>query len=246
MVQVFDNPSLNFGQALMQGLRNSLPGGLAQLSQNMQEARQRKQASVEGRALAKMHGLGEDESEAFSRLSPETIRTMAPQLAKNLFSKKEENAIVQDSFNEMANILKKGNIGRGSGIKGFFGGETAKDAAYFNSLKASLIAAVRDRVNKGVLSNQKFQYIVNELLPQSTDLEDTIEGKLRGIAKELGLDASALGIEEGDQKEASQKPREKESSKEPIVRVKAPDGKIWRVPKNRVQAAIEAGGKVVK
>ena len=55
----------------------------------------------------------------------------------------------QLAFNEMANILKRGNLGRTSKVRGFFGGETAKDAAQFSSLGGAIEAMLVDLVSRG-------------------------------------------------------------------------------------------------
>jgi hypothetical protein len=44
-----------------------------------------------------------------------------------------------DTIGKMRSLGKKGNLGRGSSIKGFFGGEAAKDAAEYERYGKSLI-----------------------------------------------------------------------------------------------------------
>lgn len=101
--------------------------------------------------------------------------------------------IAQKSFNSMAKLLKKGNLGLGSETKGaVIGGETAKDTAQFSSASGGLEAMLVDMVSRGTLSNTRFKYITETLLPKPGDRDKTIEGKLTALAEMLGLDASEL------------------------------------------------------
>lgn len=116
---------------------------------------------------------------------------------KELKSGKSEEAeqvrqIGQQSFNGIAKLLNKGNVGMGSGAIGFFGGETAEDTGEFQSLTGGLEAMMVDMVSRGTLSNTRFQYITETLLPKPTDTQSQIKGKLKGLAQILGLDASEL------------------------------------------------------
>lgn len=126
-----------------------------------------------------------------------------PPSASDLKSQKENEEsekvreTAQKSFNGIAGLLKKNNVGRGSGVIGsLFGGETAKDTGEFNSLSGGLEAMLVDMVSRGTLSNSRFRYITETLLPKPTDRQKEIEGKLKGLAEILGLDASELVVNE--------------------------------------------------
>jgi len=108
----------------------------------------------------------------------------------------DENQEIRDigqrSFDEMVGILKKGDIGIGSGIAAMFGGDIAKQSGKFNSLTGGLESMLVDMVSRGTLSNTRFKYITDTLLPKSTDSLAEIEGKLEGLAEVLKLDSSSL------------------------------------------------------
>lgn len=106
--------------------------------------------------------------------------------------KEQTQKTAQDAFNKMTKLLKGGNLGRGSGIGSIFGGQQAKDVGEFTSLGGALEALLVDKVNRGTLSNTRFEYITKNLLPTPHDSDATIEGKLTGLAQILGLDSSEL------------------------------------------------------
>ncbi len=115
----------------------------------------------------------------------------------------------QEPFNKLVDLLEKGNVGRGSGAHpgALLGGETAEDIGEFESLTGALEGALVKEVNKGALSNTRFKYITDTLLPKSGDTQATIRGKLKGLAATLGLDASRL-----QKKEKSTKVKHKDES----------------------------------
>ncbi len=117
----------------------------------------------------------------------------------------------QKSFNGMAKILKDNRIGRGSSIKGYFGGQTAKDAGKFVSLSGGLEALLVDMVSRGTLSNTRFEYITQTLLPKPTDSINEIKGKMEGLAEILNLDPTELGIEPN---QSSNQTKQKQSLQE--------------------------------
>ncbi len=110
--------------------------------------------------------------------------------------KKEEQEQIrqtaQQSFNGIANILKKGKVGMGSKVLNFFGGKGAEDIGQFETLTGGLESMLVDMVNRGALSNSRFQYITETLLPKPTDTQSKIKGKLKGLAQLLKLDSSEL------------------------------------------------------
>lgn len=108
----------------------------------------------------------------------------------------QEARIAQKAFNRMGELLKKGNIGFGSGFYALAGGQTAEDVGEFSSLTGALEAILKDKVSKGVLSKDRFNYIIQTLLPKPDDRLATIKGKLKGLALDLELDPSILGDEE--------------------------------------------------
>lgn len=112
---------------------------------------------------------------------------------------RESHETAQKAFNKMSELVNGNKLGRGSGFKSFFGGETAKQSGKFQSLTGALEALLVDKVNRGTLSNTRFQYITETLLPKPTDSINEIKGKMEGLAEILNLDASALGLEKEEQ-----------------------------------------------
>lgn len=110
--------------------------------------------------------------------------------------KEEENERVhqtgQEAFDSMVSLLNKGNLGLGSDISSIFSNATREDIGEFTSLTGALEAVLVDMVSRGTLSNTRFNYIKNDLLPKSSDSDAKIKGKLKGLAKILKFDDSSL------------------------------------------------------
>lgn len=116
----------------------------------------------------------------------------------------------QRSFNSMAKLLRKGNLGLGSGaLSSALGGERSKDVAQFTSATGGLEALLVDMVSRGTLSNARFKYITETLLPKPGDRDKEIEGKMVALADLLGLDSSELTQKKS--KSSVGKKQEKES-----------------------------------
>lgn len=143
----------------------------------------------------------------------------------------ETKNTAQTAFNEMAGLLKGGYLGLGSNVKGtVFGGKYAEDPAQFKSLSGALESLLKEMVSKGTLSNARFNYIINELLPKPSDREAIIRGKMKGLAKILGLDASELESEKNIQT------ADNVQNKRPgFVKMKDPQGIERWIPENVAQ-----------
>jgi hypothetical protein len=248
------------GSGLSQGLSQS--SQIAQqlgLEKSKQSQKQRLVQQLLGGSAPGADGMANQEggSGQFT-VTPEKIlaATMVdPALGRNLaelyktqektkLAEKEKSEITgtaQRSFDAMAKLIKRGNIGLGSEYlaKSPIGFEkTAEDVGEFSSSLAGLEAILVDMVSRGTLSNSRFNFIKETLLPQPGDRLPAIKGKLKGLANELKLDPSSLGMK-------SEKNGSKQSS-EQFVSVKAPDGSIRKIPKDQVKSAMESGGQVVR
>jgi hypothetical protein len=179
---------------------------------------------------------------AASQIDPQMAATMSRLFQgqeKERMNKQKlaaENKVGQESFNRMSELLRKGNLGLGSELKGkAFGGETAEDVGEFSSLSGALESMLVDRVSRGTLSNARFKYITETLLPKPTDRQATIKGKMKALARELNLDPSVLlgksKLEKGDG--------------DGFVMMRDPSGVVRRIPKNKAIAAQRAGGKLI-
>jgi hypothetical protein len=181
---------------------------------------------------------------AIHQIDPSMAANMARlyqgQERERMASKKaqQESAIGQDSFDRMAELLKSKKLGVGSKLKGqVFGGETAEAVGEFESLTGALESMLVDRVSRGTLSNTRFKYITETLLPKPTDRQATIKGKMKALARELNLDPSVLT---GEKQEKSQMQK---ASKGHQLMV-SPDGQIGEVETKNVKEAISKGYKL--
>lgn len=133
------------------------------------------------------------------QIQKQRLKNQQPSPAQLKSSEKEKEeqgirSVAQDSFNGLVGLLNRGNIGRGAGLisKLPFAFDTQKDVGEFNALSGGLESMLVDMVSRGTLSNSRFQYITETLLPKPDDAYETINGKLKGLAKILNLDVSSL------------------------------------------------------
>lgn len=145
-------------------------------------------------AQSPLKNLTEEQVVAASILNPQLGSTLSnlykAQQKKGEEKRSEESG--QYALNRMSELLKKGNLGFGAKVKQKFGGETAEDVGEFESLSGALEALLVDKVSRGTLSNARFKYITETLLPKPNDREATIRGKLKALSKELGLETPEL------------------------------------------------------
>lgn len=147
--------------------------------------------------------LDENQKRAFvkSGLDPEKVVQISAALGKQQEAKKEkeekiaeEKQKLQDTFSRMVELARSPNIGIRTTPQQFLGGKAQEEQSEFTSLKAELVGALREMVNRGALTNQKFKYITEKLLPEHNDRQAKIRGKLKGIAQVLGVDPEEVGL----------------------------------------------------
>lgn len=193
------------------------------------EKRQAEQASV--KSLYLENDYPEEEAERLSKFDTPTI-AQAKVREKNLDKrankktdskiKEEENskAVTQKAFDDLAKLIPK--VGRSGVLQSKFG-YGSQPYAEFSSLTGALESLLVEKVNKGALSNTRFKYITETLLPKPSDTQSEIKGKLKGLATILELDPSVLlGKDESNEKKDSHKG---------MVQVKDPQGVLRWVPK---------------
>ncbi len=174
-----------------------------------------------------LQNLNEKNNQPKKTLSKSTQKKPTKQDLKNE-ELNESHKTAQKAFNSMGEIIKANNIGRYSGFKSFFGGDTARESGKFQSLTAALEGLLVDKVNRGALSDTRFKYITETLLPKPTDSINEIKGKMEGLAEILDLDASVLGIEKSNGSDESQ------GLSGQFVDVIGPDGQIYEIDQSEV------------
>jgi hypothetical protein len=113
------------------------------------------------------------------------------ELERESLDKVKENG--QKAWNNSVRLLKGKNLGRLSNAWGFFGGQTGRDIGEFQSTMGALESMLVHFINpSGSMSDTRFKYITENLLPKYDDSDAVIEGKLIGLAKILGFDDSEL------------------------------------------------------
>lgn len=249
-----------FMKGLESGFTQSFPQSISDMFKSHQKQKQLSQ--ILGTSSTKpdvfLEGSPPSASGVGMEITPEKILALHqvdPQLANTFASlykgqekqkqvgeqKAQEKELGQRSFDQMANLLNSGRLGLGSKAKGaLIGGKTAESVGEFESLSGALESMLVDRVSRGTLSNARFKYITEILLPKPNDRQATIRGKMKALARELDLDPGALL-----KKSSEEKAGDKNMAKD-FVLMRDPQGNIRQIPKNRALEAQKAGGKLVK
>lgn len=202
----------------------------SKLSQALQQAQQLWDSPISDEQ--KIIGLNQLLSNQNPEIAKNIINQIQQSQKQNLPTKQDieaqETAKVKDraqnAFNRMAEIVKGKRLGLGSELKSsLIGGKTAQDVGEFQSLSGALEAILVDMVSRGTLSNSRFNYITQTLLPKPGDREDVIKGKMKGLAEVLELDPASLG--------EKQTPKKTEA-KSGFVKLKDPQGIERWVPED--------------
>lgn len=180
-------------------------------------------------ALAAIPSFGSQLGAALGGGLQQGISGALSQMLRQKQESQMNKGVLQGSLDRLSELSSQ--IGYSALPISFHGEESAGNRAEFESQKASLIAALRDQVNKGVLTNRKFDYIVKDLLPSHGDRKVVKERKLKAIAEQLELQPPAL------ESQASSRPKDS-------VLMKDPSGTLRRVPKSEVRAAQKEGYKL--
>lgn len=218
------NPSFGsqLGQALGGGLSQGIGAALSQMFEQKKQqskinelmnalglgapsAKQSTQSAEIPQASAPAEGgignLTPEKVLAASLINPQLGTTLS-NLYKTQQKKGEETQSElrgQEALDRMSDLVKEGRLGIGAKIRskvpGEKGAKTAEQVGEFESLSGALEALLVDKVSRGTLSNARFKYITETLLPKPNDREATIKGKLKALSKELGL-KSPEGISE--------------------------------------------------
>lgn len=199
----------------------------AKLDAEKIEKQAKDQASI--KALYLENGSSEEEAERNSKVDslPTAIakfkeknkdRRADEKVNKEKAEEEKSKSLTQNAFNNMVKLIPK--VGRSGAIQSKVG-YGAGPYAEFTSLSGALESLLVEKVNKGALSNTRFKYITENLLPKPSDTQSEIKGKLKGLATILDLDPSLLG----EQTEPNKDPHEGK------VQVKDPQGILRWVPK---------------
>lgn len=191
------------GETIAGGLLSGLSQGLSQSLTGMLET---KRNAKTARALADHLKIPKDEKSAFieafksvpSDRQAETLNVLsqakerhekaeATKAKSQLFEKGNQD--FQKVYNDMVDTFKSGELG-------MFGAQpwSKKNRitrARFDALRPKMYSAIRKMEQSGHVTKETIQQI-NKSIPNASDLDSTIEGKLEALAQTLDLDPSAL------------------------------------------------------
>ena len=225
------NPYGGFGQKAFQNRMQVEQQMYQEKETKKQESLQKKKSPILSKALQGQE-LSPEEQELFT---PEEQFSIAKH---NQLRQQQENKIndarnqkiaplesALDTVNEMREIRKKGNLGRGSSIIGFSGGETARDRGKYEQLGKSLIQYA---TNIPIRNKLEFETLAERLYDASiTDAE--AEGVLD--AMESIIQKSLKGVE-GSERSSSEKRASNKSERPGFVKMKDPNGVERWIPED--------------
>ena len=191
-------PSLS--QQLSSDIGSGVGQGLSYTLQNHLKGKQNKRALSGLAPSLKQSGMSDEDIDSFvnSGLDPKIGSQIVAAHLKKSGKQEADKTAVQGSLNRMLELANSDNLGIRTWPNQWLSDEATGEQAEFESNKASLIAALREKVNKGTFSNQKFDYIVNKLLPKHNDRQSVIKKKLKAIGEQLDLDIP--GMEKKEEK----------------------------------------------
>jgi len=183
--------------------------------EKLKTEKKQKQEMNDALALIDASKLEQDEKETLRKkvvdqnVSYDAIKEILKPDKEEIKAKQleEDKNRAQTVFNGLVDLIPA--VGRSGIITSNFGGDTAKAFANFTSLSGGLESALVEMVNRGTLSNTRFNYITKTLLPKPSDTQAEIRGKLEGLAVMLDLDASALTGEKKQEKKENKAPEGK-------------------------------------
>ncbi len=118
----------------------------------------------------------------------EVLKPNKEQIKKKEEEKAKQNT--QKTFNRLVDLIP--DVGRSGILTSKLGGEDARAYSEFTSLTGGLESFLVEMVNRGTLSNVRFKYITETLLPKPSDSQQDIRGKMEGLAMILDLDPAQL------------------------------------------------------
>lgn len=195
--------------------RNKIQEETTNLKRQLEETEKTRKQQIEANdalSLIDFSNLGQEEKELLrnkvrnNEISLSAIKEIIkPNKSKEkMFETEEAKNTAQKAYNRLAELIP--DVGASGAITSNLGGKTAQSYGEFTSLTGALESFLVEMVNRGTLSNTRFKYITETLLPKPSDSQATIKGKLQGLATVLDLDESIL---EGKKKERQEVPDSK-------------------------------------
>lgn len=213
MVQILDRPERQptLGEKFGRAFSSASQAAATQIPEMlMQKQAQQGQMQAE-----------EQENEALRRMGVDLSGIRNPDarkaiLAEHLKSGGQQREKLQplhsglETIKEMRKIGEQGNLGRGSAIKGFFGGETAKNRAQYSQLGKSLISLSS---NIPIRNKAEFEALAHDLYDPSLP-DEAREGILSAMESII---KRSMGVpEEMEQIEQRTSPENKQKTKRPL------------------------------
>lgn len=183
-------------------------------------------SEVIGRGLGT--GLGEGIQKEFD-FANEASLLKKKQEAKNKLADTGKFARGLETVGKLREVVDRGNVGRLSGLWGYLDDDTAHDRGELQFLGNSLVSLVSEGIP---IRNQKEFEQYSKIITDPSSNPEEIRGALDAIEKVF---KGKLEGETGEKSGTS-------SKDQGFVNVRSPNGKIKKIPRKNLAAALEAGG----
>lgn len=229
MVQILERlPSK--GEKFMESFHRAAPSFAQAFSSNMQQKQEL------------------DENESIERLTGQNLSGLSPDLKKLFLNQMSKGTQGDESLNRASTALDEleqmvGN--KGIGLLGQFNpsGESRHNRGKFESMGAAVMPIFKSMFPRG-MTEKEFAFVNKHYIPQSSDSEQTIKGKIAGLRQLMSNpNAAPQMIQQQMQNGGDQKAFG--SSK--MLRLRDPEtGQIYPVSTEKAQQYISQGAELVE
>lgn len=182
--------------------------------------------------LANYGRLSPEKQQAYTPVIQQFLKTNAIQESKERESQSAHEDISQ-SVNSLIDKLESGEVGKFNQWNQLFA-KGRENRAYFDVLAVGIESRLAQMLGKGTLNQKRFDYLMG-LLPKASNTDATNRGKLKAFVEEFKVNAK------NPEYRSSNDAQQEQSDGKYLV---SPTGKRVFIPKDQVEAALKAGGKL--
>lgn len=232
MVQILP-PRPDIGRSIGQGVNKGLSSYFQ--NENQQQQNQQLQGAL-GNISQQSNQPMNDEQKALQFMQAVAGRPDAENLTKNYLQslkQTQSQAPKQEAPNpgiqalaEIESLIGQEGIGFTGSINP--GGKAQFNRGKFKSLQAAILPIFKSMFPRG-MTEKEFKFIQSNYIPQVSDTEDTIKGKIEGLRQ-------LLGDQQGQQPQGMQ-----QQNSNQVVQMRDQEGNVYDIPQHLIEQAQQKG-----